>query len=125
MSSFLPNVIVTQALQNVQTATVRDTNDVGKKARKGLRRLYAFQHPDGGWGWWKDDETNPWMTAYVVDGLVQAERAGYEVDANKLESARGALKQDARRERRRRWASTRAPTWPTRSPRAATRRCVT
>ncbi len=92
MSSFLPNVIVTQALQNVQTATVRDTNDVGKKARKGLRRLYAFQHGDGGWGWWKDDETSPWMTAYVVDGLVQAERAGYEVDANRLENARGALK---------------------------------
>lgn len=92
MSSFLPNVIVTQALQNVQTATIRDTNDVGKKVRKGLRRLYAFQHPDGGWGWWKDDETNPWMTAYVVDGMVQAQRAGYEVDANKLAEARKALR---------------------------------
>jgi uncharacterized protein YfaS (alpha-2-macroglobulin family) len=92
MSSFLPNVIVTQALQNVRTATVRDTNDVGQKVRKGLRRLYAFQHPDGGWGWWKDDETNPWMTAYVVDGLVQAQRAGYEVDADKLENARVALR---------------------------------
>ena len=42
MSSLLPNVIVTQALQNVQTATVRDSNDVGKKVRRGLRRLYAF-----------------------------------------------------------------------------------
>ncbi|MBV9924046.1 MAG: hypothetical protein JOZ96_03330 [Acidobacteria bacterium] len=92
MSSFLPNVIVTQALQNVQTATISDKNDLGKKVRKGLRRLYAFQHGDGGWGWWKDDETTPWMTAYVVDGLVQAERAGYEVDADRLENARGALR---------------------------------
>ena len=92
MSSFLPNVIVTQALQSVQTASVRDTNDVGKKARKGLKRLYAFQHGDGGWGWWKDDETNAWMTAYVVDGLVQAQRAGYEVDANRLDNARRALR---------------------------------
>ena len=92
MSSFLPNVIVTQALQSVGTASVRDTNDVGKKVRKGLRRLYAFQHGDGGWGWWKDDETNAWMTAYVVDGLVQAGRAGYEVDANRLENARSALR---------------------------------
>ncbi|MBV8857591.1 MAG: hypothetical protein JOZ02_11720 [Acidobacteria bacterium] len=92
MSSLLPNVIVTQALQSVQTATVRDTNDVGKKVRKGLRRLYGFQHPDGGWGWWKDDDTSPWMTAYVVDGLVQAQRAGYEVDANRLENGRDALK---------------------------------
>jgi hypothetical protein len=92
MSSFLPNVIVTQALQNVQTANIRDTNDLGKKVRKGMRRLYGFQHTDGGWGWWKDDETNAWMTAYVVDGLVQAARAGYEVDADRLNNARGALR---------------------------------
>ncbi len=92
MSSFLPNVIVTQALQNVQTATVRDTNDVGKKVRRGLKRLYAFQHGDGGWGWWKDDPTTAWMTAYVVDGLVQAERAGYEIDATRLENGRIALR---------------------------------
>ncbi|HEY0173692.1 MAG TPA: alpha-2-macroglobulin family protein, partial [Pyrinomonadaceae bacterium] len=92
MSSFLPNVIVTQALQNVQTASVRDTNDVGRKVRRGLKRLYGFQHGDGGWGWWKDDGTNAWMTAYVVDGLVQAERAGYEVDAARLENGRAALR---------------------------------
>ncbi|MDT5272247.1 MAG: alpha-2-macroglobulin [Acidobacteriota bacterium] len=92
MSSFLPNVIVTQALQNVQTTTVKDTNDVGKKVRKGMRRLYSFQHADGGWGWWRDDETDAWMTAYVVDGLVQAARAGYEVDADRLNNARGALR---------------------------------
>jgi hypothetical protein len=92
MSSFLPNVIVTQALQNVQTSSVRDTNDIGKKVRRGLKRLYGFQHGDGGWGWWKDDPTTSWMTAYVVDGLVQAERAGYEIDATRLENGRGALR---------------------------------
>jgi uncharacterized protein YfaS (alpha-2-macroglobulin family) len=92
MSSFLPNVIVTQALQNVQTATVKDTNDIGKKARKGLKRLYAFQHGDGGWGWWRDDQTDAWMTAYVVDGFVQAGRAGYEVDSTRLENGRAALR---------------------------------
>ena len=92
MSSFLPNVIVTQALQNVQSATVKDTNDIGKKVRKGLRRLYAYQHDDGGWGWWKDDPTTAWMTAYVVDGLVQAKRAEYDVDDARLENGRKALR---------------------------------
>jgi hypothetical protein len=92
MSSFLPNVIVTQALQSVQTATVKDTNDVARKVRRGLKRLYAFQHGDGGWGWWKDDQTDAWMTAYVVDGLVQAGRAGYEVDQARLENGRAALR---------------------------------
>jgi uncharacterized protein YfaS (alpha-2-macroglobulin family) len=92
MSSFLPNVIVTQALQNVQTANVKNADDLAKKVRKGMRRLYAFQHDDGGWGWWKDDKSESWMTAYVVDGLVQARRAGYEVDDERLERARKAMR---------------------------------
>jgi uncharacterized protein YfaS (alpha-2-macroglobulin family) len=92
MSSFLPNVIVTQALQNVQTANVKNADDLSKKVRKGMRRLYAFQHDDGGWGWWKDDTTEPWMTAYVVDGLVQARRAGYEVDDTRMDNARKSLR---------------------------------
>jgi uncharacterized protein YfaS (alpha-2-macroglobulin family) len=92
MSSFLPNVIVTQALQNVRTASVKNSDDLAKKVRKGMRRLYAFQHDDGGWGWWKDDKTEAWMTAYVVDGLVQAKRAGYEVDDERMENARKALR---------------------------------
>jgi uncharacterized protein YfaS (alpha-2-macroglobulin family) len=92
MSSFLPNVIVTQALQNVQTATIKDTNDIARKTRRGLRRLYAYQHDDGGWGWWKDDPTTAWMTAYVVDGLVQAQRAKYDVDDTRLSNGREALK---------------------------------
>ncbi|MDQ3804645.1 MAG: MG2 domain-containing protein [Acidobacteriota bacterium] len=91
MSSFLPNVIVAQALRNVEAASVRDENTLGRKVRRGLKRLYAFQHDDGGWGWWKDDETNPWMTAYVVDGFAQARRAGYEVDETRLEKGRGKL----------------------------------
>jgi uncharacterized protein YfaS (alpha-2-macroglobulin family) len=92
MSSFLPNVIVTQALQNVQTANISDKNDIAKKVRRGMRRLYAYQHGDGGWGWWKDDPTTAWMTAYVVDGLVQARRAGYEVEDERLERGRAALR---------------------------------
>jgi uncharacterized protein YfaS (alpha-2-macroglobulin family) len=92
MSSFLPNVIVTQALQNVQTASVKNSDALAKKVRKGMRRLYAFQHEDGGWGWWKEDKSDAWMTAYVVDGLVQARRAGYEVDDTRLENGRKALR---------------------------------
>ena len=55
-------------------------NDLDDKVRKGLDRLYAYQHDDGGWGWWKDDKSDPFMTAYVVDGLTMASRAGYQVD---------------------------------------------
>jgi uncharacterized protein YfaS (alpha-2-macroglobulin family) len=92
MSSFMPNVIVAQALKNVQSATIKDTNNINRKVQKGLRRLYSYQHEDGGWGWWKDDATDAFMTAYVVDGLAMARRANYEVDQTRLDRAREKLK---------------------------------
>jgi uncharacterized protein YfaS (alpha-2-macroglobulin family) len=91
MSQFLPTVIVANTLRDVEQASIRDTNNIGKKVRKGTERLYNFQHEDGGWGWWKDDPTDPWMTAYVVDGLTMASRAGYQTDDARVEKGRGKL----------------------------------
>ncbi|HEX8141252.1 MAG TPA: MG2 domain-containing protein [Pyrinomonadaceae bacterium] len=100
MSSFLPNVIVSQTLQEVKIASIRDTNRITDKVQRGLDRLYAYQHDDGGWGWWKDDKTDAFMTAYVVDGLTIAQRAGYSVDGGRIFRARDRLKQmlDANRD---------------------------
>ena len=91
MSSFLPNVIVAQTLKDVPQAKIRASNDLDKKVQKGLDRLYAYQHDDGGWGWWKDDKSDPFMTAYVVDGLTLASRAGYQVDGWRHGQARQKL----------------------------------
>lgn len=93
MSSFLPNVIVSQALKDVKSSSIRDSNDLGKKVQKGLNRLYAYQHQDGGWGWWKDDQSDPFMTAYVVSGLNLAKQNGYQVEENRIASGREKLKQ--------------------------------
>ena len=91
MSSFMPNVVVAQALKDVPAAKIRATNDLDKKVQRGLDRLYAYQHGDGGWGWWKDDKTDPFMTAYVVDGLTMASRAGYQVGTWQRDQGRQKL----------------------------------
>jgi uncharacterized protein YfaS (alpha-2-macroglobulin family) len=93
MSSFLPNVIVTKALKDVKTSSIRGSNELEKKVQKGADRLYAYQHDDGGWGWWKDDQSDPFMTAYVVDGLTLAKNAGYEVNEDRLSRGRQKLKE--------------------------------
>ncbi len=93
MSSFLPNVIVSQALKDVKSSSIKTSNDLSKKVQKGLDRLYAYQHNDGGWGWWKDDQSDPFMTAYVVSGLVLGKRAGYQPDDGRIASGREKLKQ--------------------------------
>lgn len=91
MSSFLPNVIVAQALKNVKAATIRGTNDLAGKVGRGLDRLYSYQHDDGGWGWWKNDKTDPFMTAYVVDGLAMAGRVGQAINNDRLNQGRTKL----------------------------------
>ncbi len=53
--------------------------------KAGLERLYGFQHGDGGWGWWKQGESDHWMTAYVVWGLTLAKDAGIKLKDGALE----------------------------------------
>jgi len=91
MSSFLPNIIVSKTLKEFKTASIRNNNDLKKKVERGRNRLYSFQHEDGGWGWWKDDASDPFMTAYVVDGLTLAKQAGFEIDEERLAHAREKL----------------------------------
>jgi alpha-2-macroglobulin len=91
MSSFLPNVIVSQTLKEFKSTSIRNSNDLKKKVERGRNRLYAFQHEDGGWGWWKDDNSDPFMTAYVIDGLTLAKQAGYEIDEGRLARGRERL----------------------------------
>ena len=50
-----------------------------------MQRLYALQHLDGGWGWWEDDDSQAYLSAYVVQGLVEAKKAGYAVDQDRLD----------------------------------------
>ncbi len=91
MSSFLPNIIVSQTLKEFKSTSIRNPEELKKKVEKGRNRLYALQHNDGGWGWWTNDNTDPFMTAYVVDGLTQAKQAGFEVDDERLARARERL----------------------------------
>ncbi len=93
MSSFLPNVIVAQAVKDVKSASVSTGNDLRKKVQRGLDRLYGFQHGDGGWGWWKDDKTDPFMTAYVLDGLTMARNAGFNIEDYRIQEARKKVQQ--------------------------------
>ncbi len=93
MSSFLPNVMVAQAMKELKLASQVNEKDLAKKVRAGLERLYSFQHEDGGWGWWKGDASDPFMTAYVAAGLKLASGAGYQVEEGRAKQAAKALAQ--------------------------------
>ncbi len=92
MSSFLPNIIVAKAMKDLHLSTTVNTPELEKKIQAGIERLKGFQHEDGGWGWWKEDESVVFMTAYVVSGFGQAHSAGYDLDAQSLSHAEDWLR---------------------------------
>jgi hypothetical protein len=98
MSRFLPAVIVTKTLKDMgmkaeavaqklfggteeanRSNRTNTSNRLPDMTRAGLDRLYDFQHADGGWGWWKEGESDPFMTAYVLWGFALAKGAGIEI----------------------------------------------
>ena len=59
----------------------------------GLSRLNTLQHNDGGWGWWEKDQSDVWMTAWVVAGLGQAKSLGAEITADRIDGGINRLTQ--------------------------------
>lgn len=114
MSRFLPAVITAKTLRDlgmkpetamnkifggIERATASATHPKGSHDLKeleamtkaGLERLYDFQHSDGGWGWWKQGESDHFMTAYVVWGMTLAGEAGIEIRTDVVERAANFL----------------------------------
>ena len=85
MSGFLPNVMVQKSIRELGLKKQVDEAALHDKIQAGLERLYNFEHPDGGWGWWESDETHPFMTAYVVAGLSEARADGVTVNKDAID----------------------------------------
>jgi uncharacterized protein YfaS (alpha-2-macroglobulin family) len=84
MSGFLPDIVVAKAMKELHLQKTVDTPELQKKIHAGMERLRDFQHEDGGWGWWKEDQSLVFMTAYVVSGYGQSQAVGYDVDHQSL-----------------------------------------
>lgn len=91
LSRFVPATIARRAVNDLKLPSTRVPKDLDDMVQKGLERLYGFQHADGGWGWWHDDHTNHWMTAYVVYALSLAKEAGVAVDGQVVSRGRSYL----------------------------------
>jgi len=92
VSSFLPNIVTYRAYQELGLDRPHLAKKLPDLVSIGLQRLYAQQHYDGGWGWWVTDESDPYMTAYAVLGLIEAQRADFPVEQTVIDSAIDFLK---------------------------------
>lgn len=85
ISSFLPNVLTTQALKVARLSNAELEADLKEHVWKALQRIYNWQNSDGGWGWWRNDKSDPLTSAYVTLGLIEANQAGYTVNESVIE----------------------------------------
>lgn len=91
-----PEVVMGRLFGGIEQQSVDKTHPKGKQdlaklndmVYQGLNRLYDFQHSDGGWGWWKEGESDHFMTAYVLWGLTLAHLA--DIDARRDVAERAA-----------------------------------
>ena len=84
MDVLLPNVVMYQAMEQLGRKSPVRLAKIRKLVKDDLKRVYQWQLPDGGWSWWESGSNDPWMTAYVVYGLVRAKQAGLPVNEDAL-----------------------------------------
>jgi len=77
---------------------VFDSAELERMVRAGLDRIYFLQRNDGGWGWWREDDSSPYQTAYVLQGLHAAREAGVNVDSGVFERGLNYLQNSTEKE---------------------------
>jgi len=92
ISRFLPNVISTRALRAAQLGNSELEANLQEEVTTALQRLYNWQNPNGGWGWWSDQKSDPLTSAYVLLGLIEAKEAGYTVSDAVIERGTNYLR---------------------------------
>lgn len=86
LSSFMPNVLVADLVKRRLAPEIewKRLTDLDRNIKDGVFRVYGYQLPNGGWGWWspKDfgPESNPHTTGYALQSFATMKRLGYAVD---------------------------------------------
>ena len=91
MSSTFPNILIKKILIAKDALDPYFAKKIDAMIESGISRLYSFRHYDGGWGWWENDATNTFMTAYVLFGLSQAKSIGFYIDDRVISEAQNRL----------------------------------
>jgi len=79
-SRMIPAVLYREYLKETGELNPWADRHLSRKIYIELQSLLAKQHPDGGWGWWKGDDSSLWMSGWVLLGLSTARDADFFVD---------------------------------------------
>lgn len=87
VSRFLPNLFTVRALNALEISNPQLENSLSYELGVGMQKLISRQNADGGWGYWPREESNPFITSYVLWGLWNASEMGYTVPDSNIDRA--------------------------------------
>lgn len=91
-SRFAPTLIA-KANSQLFTTALKDKN-TDEIIENSIKKIAGQQSSDGGWPWWYSGQSDTYITAYVVEYLVQARNLGVAFDGQILQRAQEFLEKD-------------------------------
>jgi len=103
LSRFFPNLVTSRAIQDLGLDSPDLTSRLDRTLDEGIQNLTSGQNEDGGWSWWPRQqdanipgrqgiqESDSYISAYVLFGLTQAQAVGVFVDEAVIQKGRNYL----------------------------------
>lgn len=95
LSRLVPSIVAFQLHKNLDMPiSAEQKKKFAEIFKMGMKKLTDHHHGDGGWGWWVDDESNIYLTSYVVEGLLLLKECEYGVPGEMITTGRDWLKKN-------------------------------
>jgi len=86
ISRFLPNLELLQMIQEFGLDASGLQQNLDTTIGESIQLIQSRQNDNGGWGWWTNSQSDPYLTAYVLFGLMRASDAGVSVSMEMIEN---------------------------------------
>lgn len=90
-SRFVPVVIAKENPEFFKE--ILEDKDLDAMIKGGVKRLISHQKYDGSWSWWRGDQSDITVSAYVLEYLLKAREAGVEFNQEIIGRAQGFFEQ--------------------------------
>jgi len=92
-SKFMPAVFVNRIFKNsnISSDGEIEQSQLQSIITDNIQTLNSQQHSDGGWGWFTEYDSDPYITAYALSGLLEAKKDGFTVSSQTIQNARNYL----------------------------------
>jgi len=87
MAKFLPNILVYNLLKAKEKITAEFQKKINEYTIIGIQQLLSLRNENGGWGYWGNRNTVPYITAHVIYSLAYAINSGFFIDQKILKNA--------------------------------------